>query len=500
MGRIRRVLNICSGEMERQLTDSDCAVWVIKAICFQLGVSVPPANQVRRYIEIENGGTSIRCVRDALGRFGVSGQPVQGPTDAIAKAPLPAIALVELESTAFHYVIVLEANQNHVKYLDPGVGGFAQTIDAKQFESMFTGCLVLCTRQPGYVAIDFEKEVDPQKFLIDAIVAELNPALAMAIGEIFQLLVLLIGILMLKNFFGSSMLGMPNFWFLAGIAVCGFIYMWIGKMHQSIQAEVKSRTLLSLLDLATRLIKDFDFARQKGIRETSSRCLSAASSVANSIATVVVLPGNTVSLVLFITLMAWIDLWAAGYAVGLAVSLPLFGLWQSRKIRMSKREVARHKERNEVGFVYLMAQSDPDTAIVSDLPWSQLAFCDALAKYDSGVSTGGVVAGVVCRLSVFVGLLIGGLQHAEYGMGHTIAVFFLLSIYSSVVSRWAKRFAAIPDNKHQIRALLDFFSDLTNKPLKYSTVVSTNSDERDFDSCDAVEGASSSTLEIGGVV
>ena len=59
-------------------------------------------------------------------------------------------------------------------------------------------------------------------------------------------------------------------------------------------------------------------------------------------------------------------------------------------------------------------------------------------------------------------------------MGHTVAVFFLLSIYSSVVARWAKQLSALPNIKHLVRSVLDLLSDFTFEPLKFSTVVAGN--------------------------
>ena len=72
MTDFRRVARVFSRPIERQLTESDCAVWAIKAMCFQLEVAVPPANLVRDHIDLDNVGTSIRGVRDALNEFGVS--------------------------------------------------------------------------------------------------------------------------------------------------------------------------------------------------------------------------------------------------------------------------------------------------------------------------------------------------------------------------------------------------------------------------------------------
>ena len=470
MSRTKHFMGFRSGSMERQLTDSDCAVWAIKAICFQVGVSIPPANFVRKHIAIENGGTTIRDVRDALLELGVSAQPVQGPVEAIAQAPLPAIAMIRLEDEAFHYVVVLEANHRCVKYLDPGVGGSAQTICAKKFATQFTGNLVLCERQPDYVAVNFDAEVKPSKFLIGALSSEANAAFALGVGEVFQLLMLLIGILMLKNFFGSSMMGFPNFWFLAGIVLCAAIYVWVGSLQQVIKADVKSRCLLSLFGFATKLIKDCDFDPKKGMRETSGRCIQAVSVVASSLANTVSLPGATFSVILFVSLVAWVDPWAGAYALILALLLPLIGLWTMRRSRFAQKQVAMQKNRNEVALVYLMAKSESDNDIVADMPWSQLAFCDALAKQDESASIDPIVAAAVGRMSIFAGLLIGGLQHEALGMGHTVAVFFLLSIYSSVVGRWSRLIASVPHSRFQIRSLLDLLSDFTTKPLNFSSI------------------------------
>lgn len=467
----KHFLGIQSRNIERQLTESDCAVWAIKAICFQMGVSVPPANLIRKHIEIDKGGTTIRDVRDALQGFGVSAQPVQGPSSAIAQAPLPAIALIRRGDIAFHYIVVLEANHRSVRYLDPSVGGAAQTIGAADFSEAFTGSLILCERHPDYVKIDFQQEIKPNQFVLGALSNEKNAAVAMAIGDIFQLLMLLLGILMLKNFFSSSMFGSPNFWFLAGIAICAIIYMWFGNLQQRVRADVKSRSWLSVIGYATRLIKENDFDPKKGMRDTASRCVRVSAKVADAIANFVSLPGSTCSLVLFTALVTWLDPWAGCYAIALSLVLPVVLIWTSNRVRSSQKLSVQAQERNEIGLVYLMAKSEPDDDFVEDMPWHQVEFSDAIAKQDEHQAMDGLIGVAVGRLSIFAGLLIGGLQHQELGMGHTVAVFFLLSIYSSVVGRWAKQLSALPNIKHVVRSLLDLLSDFTAEPLKFSTVL-----------------------------
>ena len=269
MTDFRRVARVFSRPIERQLTESDCAVWAIKAMCFQLEVAVPPANLVRDHIDLDNVGTSIRGVRDALNEFGVSAMPVQGPNDAISKAPLPAIAMVNIGPLNSHYVVILQADQRSVKYLDPAMGGASLTMGADEFAGIFSGNLILCERKPGHVAVDLGKEIEPGKFIFDAVVHESNAALAMAIGEIFQLLMLLIGVLMLKNFFSSAVAGLPNFWFLAGISLCALIYVWMGKQNEMVRADIKSRAMLSLFGFVTNLIQSNEVDRKKGLREMS---------------------------------------------------------------------------------------------------------------------------------------------------------------------------------------------------------------------------------------
>ncbi|QEG21767.1 cysteine peptidase family C39 domain-containing protein [Mariniblastus fucicola] len=466
------------GKIERQLTDSDCAVWAIKAICFQAGVSVPPANTIRRHIDLEDGGTSIRGVRDALSEFGVSAQPVQGPSDAIDQAPLPAIALIRVAGTLLHYVVVLEANRNRVKYLDPGIGGVAVEVSSSQFADVFTGSLILCERKPDYVAVDFGQEIDANRFLVGAVAHESNAATALCIGEVFQLALLLIGILMLKNFFSSSSLGTPNFWYLGGIAICAVLYLWIGKLHHLIKADVKSRALLSLFNFSTSLIEQHEFDPKKGLRQASSRCVGAVTSVADSLTNLISFPGNTASLLLYLGLMAWFDLYAAGYATLLGVALTVYCVWFSSASRRSHREVLRVRDRNEAGLAFLMANVEPESKVVTDMPWSQLAYCDAVAKSDNFTSLDGTVSASVGRANLIAGLLIGGLQHTTLGMGHTMAVFFMLSIYTSIIVRWSKRVASIPECRFHVRRLLDFLSDFTSDSLQYSVVRNANPKSR----------------------
>ena len=473
MTDFRRVVDIFSNPIERQVTEYDCAVWAIKAMCFQLKVTVPPAKKVRQLIDLDNVGTSIRGVRDALEELGISAQPVQGPNDAIASAPLPAIAMVRLNRTTFHYVVVLTADHRTVKYLDPAIGGPALTRRAEDFSSIFTGNLVLCERKADYAAIDLGKEVEPGKFILGAVAHEWNAAVALAISETFQLLMLLLGILMLKNFFASSVLGVPNLWFLGGIALCAAIYIWIGKLQEMIRADIKSRSLLGLLGFATGLIKKSNIDPKQGLRETSARCVKVVSAVATSLTNNVRLPGNTLNMVLYISLVAWFDFYAACYAIGIALILPTIGLWQATRTRTTRRAVNKSKDRNQMGLVYLMAKAGDEDDFVSDLPWNQVEYCDAVTKHDRCVSFESVLSTAIGRINVFAALLIGGLQHATLGMGHTVVLFFLLSIYTTVVCRWARQLASIPESRFQVRAMLDFLSDLTAESLNYGIASGT---------------------------
>jgi ABC-type bacteriocin/lantibiotic exporter with double-glycine peptidase domain len=451
------------------VTEHDCAIWAIKAMCFQLHVSVPSAKEVRRQVDLDNVGTSIEGVRHALESFGVSAQPVQGPCDSIAAAPLPAIAMIRLDRSKLHYVVVLKADQRSVQYLDPAMGGAALTASADKFAAVFTGNLVLCERKPNYTNLDVGEEVEPEKFVIGALLHEWNSALALAIGEGFQLVLLLMGILMLKNFFSSSMLGEPNLWFLAGIAVCAAIYIWIGRLQEIIRADVKSRTLLALFSFGTGLIKNSEIDPKRGLRETSARCVKAISAVANSLTNCIRLPGHIVNLILYISFVAWFDFYAAWYAIALSIVLPLIGLAQAKRSRLARKNAAKSRDRNQMGLVYLMAKAEAADEVIADLPWNQIDYGDAVSKHDRCVNSESMSYMAVSRLNVFAGLLIGGLQHETHGMGHTIIVFFLLSVFTSVVCQFSRQLVSIPDCRFQVRAMLDFFSDLTSESLNFGS-------------------------------
>ena len=376
--------------------------------------------------------------------------------------------MIRVAETSLHYVVVLEADNRSVRYLDPAVGGSALVVGAKEFASQFTGNLVLCERKPDYVAVDWGKEVNPTRFLLGVLSAEANAAFALSLGSVSQLLILLIGILLLKNFFGSANFGSPNFWFLGGIGVCAATYMWVAGLSQAVKADVKTRAHLSIFSLVTELIRTSENSPSRGLRSTSSRCVRVVSSLARSLESIVSVPAMTTSLLLFIGLISCFDLYAAGFAVAVAVILPMVGLWRRRRARMIDQQVTRTKESNVIGLVCLLAKGDARDEVVEDLPWMQLALCDQAARQDSCAAFDSSIAIAVSRINVFAGLLIGGLQHSTMGVGHTITVFFLLSIYSSVVACWAAAIAAIPERRFHARALLDFLSDFTDEATDYS--------------------------------
>jgi hypothetical protein len=242
-----------------------------------------------------------------------------------------------------------------------------------------------------------------------------------------------------------------------------------------ILADIKTRSMMSLFEFATGLIRRSEDCPRKGFRELASRCVQATASASTSITNCVSIPGNSLSLVLYICLLAWVDQYAAWYAIGISMLLPVFGFFHSGILRKAKRNVSRLKDRNEMGLGYLLAKADPDADIVSDLAWNQLSLSDAIATQDAGIDFDKIVYGTVGRVNVFAGLLIGGLQHEAFGMGHTIAVFFLLSIFTTVLTRWSKRIVSLPEFHFSVRSLLDLFSDFTTRPVSFTAF----SDARD---------------------
>ncbi len=453
--------------IEKQLTESDCAVWAIKALCFHKGVPVPPGNIIRQHIDLDEKGTTVRGVCNALDVFGIVPRAVQGPCDAIASAPLPAIAVVELSNKRLHYVVVLEADEHVVSYFDPASGGRPITISADEFAEMFTGNLVLCERKPKFAEIEFDAEPDSRKFFVSSWLQEANSIVAMAMGEVFQLLVLLLGILLLKSFFGSSLQGMPNFWFLSGMLLCGIIFVWISRQIQNVQCDIQSRTLLSLFELSNRLIRKSSSDPKGGLQAASSRCVNVVTAVANAVSSSAMIPGHTFSVILYVALLLWIDSYAALYAFIVAAVLPAIALWIGAKRRVAQREAFRAKDRNEIDLVYLLAGAEDRDEIASDLLWNQLGYCEALEDQRRKRSSESMLYDAIARLNVLAGLLIGGLQHSVLGLGHTVAVFFLMSVFTGVVVRWAKKVAAMPEYKHQIRSLLDFLSDFSVASIEW---------------------------------
>jgi hypothetical protein len=430
----------------------------MKAICSQLGVAVPPSRVLRDLAAIDETGASVMNVQQTLEQVGVSARAVTGPSDAIAQAEFPAIALIQNEVETLHYVVVLKANKRKLTLLDPALGGAAKTMRCDQFAKQFTGDLILCQRRPDYVDLVFEKEVQPFHFLLSVVKRELNPIFALVLGSVVQLAMSVIGLLLLKNFLGASGAG-PNFYFIVGMLVCASLHIWVGNLAASIQSAVKSRVALNVWDKANTAMRDRTSSLATSANELADRSMKSVILVSEFLGQVVGAPGSAVSVSLFVAFMFVLDFYAGLYSALAAVVVPMLYLGLARSRAQTSMRAEGMGQRVRLGMERMLSGDSPPSNVQEDLPWAQVAYCETVAAADRVRARASTLPVVISRLNVIVGLLIGGLQHETRGLAHTVFVFLALGIFSQLLGKWASQLAAFSDLSYRVRSMLELFSE-----------------------------------------
>lgn len=455
----RRLKNaIVPSTIGRQSARYDCAIWAMKAVCFHLRLKVPPARLLRDLAAIDETGASVMAVKETLENVGVRAQAVTGPPEAIVEASFPAIALIKNEAGLLHYVVVLKANQRRIVLLDPAMGGTSKTISLASFTDQFTGDMLICDRRPDYVDQVFEPEVQPGAFIAGVARSEVASVFALILGSVMQLAMAVVGLLLLKNFLGSTS-GSPNFWYIGGMVLCAGVHVWVGSLASSIQSEVKSRMALWVWSRANSVMQGRSSSLRTASSELADRCMKTVVLVSDFFGQAVAIPGSAASILLFIAFMFLLDFYAGVYAALAAIVFPIAFVLLARYRTHASMRMDGVGQRARQGMDRMLGGDAPPKNVADDLPWVQASYCQSIAATDrirSHVSTLPVVMG---RLNVVAGLTIGGLQHEVLGLSHTVFVFLALGIYSQILGKWASQLAVLPELGYRVRSMLELFSE-----------------------------------------
>jgi ATP-binding cassette subfamily B protein len=126
----------------RQMDGSDCGAAALATIARHHGMDFG-LQTMRDLAGTDRIGTNLLGLVQAAERIGFAAKAVKGPYEALAKAPLPAIAHFKTKEGLGHFVVLYRAGRKSVVIADPAYG--VQKISPDEFAGRWTGYLVLMT-------------------------------------------------------------------------------------------------------------------------------------------------------------------------------------------------------------------------------------------------------------------------------------------------------------------------------------------------------------------
>jgi len=131
---------------QHDTTDCGAACLASAAAFYKLRL---PIARIRQFAHTDTRGTNVVGMIEAANRLGFQAKGVKGNPESLAKIPKPSIAHVSIplvsdneEIRGLHYVVVYEADDKKVTYMDPALGKMVKK-SLKDFVAMWTGVLVL---------------------------------------------------------------------------------------------------------------------------------------------------------------------------------------------------------------------------------------------------------------------------------------------------------------------------------------------------------------------
>jgi ATP-binding cassette subfamily B protein len=124
----------------RQADQSDCGAAALATVALHYRRPIG-VQQMRDLAGTDRVGTNLLGMVQAAEKLGFSARAVKAPYEALAQAPLPAIAHVRTEEGLGHFVVLHKATSDAVVVADPGRG--VQKPSRDEFCRLWTGYLVL---------------------------------------------------------------------------------------------------------------------------------------------------------------------------------------------------------------------------------------------------------------------------------------------------------------------------------------------------------------------
>ena len=133
-----------------QLSEMDCGAACVAMILryYRKHVSI---NRLRDLVNVSREGATLHSVAEGAERLGFHARGIRASYEHLAKVELPAIAHWE----GYHYIVLYEANPDHVIVADPAIG--RRKLTREEFDKGWTGYLLLLQPTPRLEGVEESK-------------------------------------------------------------------------------------------------------------------------------------------------------------------------------------------------------------------------------------------------------------------------------------------------------------------------------------------------------
>jgi len=142
----------------RQNDQADCGPASLATLARHYGLSIG-LEQLRDLSHTDRNGANLLGLRHAAERLGFSAKAVRCPTDTLVQLPLPAIAHLNAEGGAGHFVVLFAIRRGKVVIGDPARG--VVTLPLAEFEQTWSGNLLLAVPDLTAQVVNESKTLAP---------------------------------------------------------------------------------------------------------------------------------------------------------------------------------------------------------------------------------------------------------------------------------------------------------------------------------------------------
>ncbi len=146
----------------KQYDITDCGATCLASICAFYGLQYP-VSRIRQYAYTDKQGTNVLGLVKAATKLGFSCKGVKANLEALKIVPKPAIAHIVVRKMLQHFIVVYQATNKYVVYMDPADGEMHQK-SYTDFGNVWTGILVIMEPDITFKSGDMKQSISKKFF------------------------------------------------------------------------------------------------------------------------------------------------------------------------------------------------------------------------------------------------------------------------------------------------------------------------------------------------